>query len=286
MKIVVWGVLIAALALAGLRALERAGLYLPTREHLAHPGTYGLRYESMKIPTADGETLDAWWIPADGNERPRGADEPPLPPLPKVPGAPVILFFHGNGGNVSHRIQKIRYFLKMGASVLIFDYRGYGASTGRPDEAGTYRDGEAAAASALAAAGGDPERVVFYAESLGCAIGLETALRLPPKALVLDSPFESTAAMGSLVFPWLPTRAIVKNRYDNLGKAGLLGVPLLVLHSPEDDVIPYAMGRAVFEAAREPKRFARTSGDHNEGFLETPSWGPAIADFLKETLSR
>jgi len=288
-RTLVWGVLIFALLLAGLRLLERTGLYLPTSAHLAHPGSYGFRYEEKIVETADGERLDAWWIPAEGNDRPKGVEDPPLPPLPplpKVPGAPVILFFHGNGGNISHRIQKIRYFLKMGASVLIFDYRGYGASSGRPDERGTYRDGEAAAQAALAEAGGDPDRVAYYGESLGCAVALETALRLPPRALILDSPFSSTAAMGALIFPWLPTRWIVLNRYDNLGKINALSAPLLLLHSPDDDVIPFSMGRAVYEAAPSPKRFVETRGDHNEGFSESPNWGPSIADFLTEIFSR
>jgi len=282
MKSIIWIVLIGALLFAALRMLEHASLYLPTLTHEAHPGTYGISYEEIKLTTEDGLTLDAWFI--DGNKPTSGIDDPPLPSMTRLLKNPIVLFFHGNGGNISHRIQKIRYFVEMGASVLIFDYRGYGKSEGRPNEKGTYQDARAAAAEALLRADGDSSRIFYYAESLGCAVALQTALDLPPQALVLDSAFTSTAEMGALVFPWLPSRLIVKNRYDNIFKIKNLGVPLLVLHSSGDDIIPFEMGRRLFEAAPEPKKFVETTGDHNGGFLDSPNWGPAIADFLKEKL--
>jgi pimeloyl-ACP methyl ester carboxylesterase len=285
-KALVWIVLVAALLFAGLRWLERASLYIPSRTHYAHPGSYGIPYEDVWLSAADGVRLHAWYASAEDQPVLRGADDPPLPEMRKVDGGPVVVFFHGNGGNVSHRIQKLRYFLRMGASVLLFDYRGYGLSGGSPDEEGTYRDGRAAVAEALARAGGDRSRLVYYGESLGCAIALQTALETPPRALILDSPFLSTVAMGEEVFPFLPVRWIVRYRYDNRAKIGGLESPLLVLHSPADDIIPYGMGKELFASAPEPKRFVETSGDHNEGFLDSPNWGPSMADFLAGEFAR
>ncbi len=281
-KGIVWVVLIGALLFAALRLLEHFSLYLPMGTHAAHPKTYGMPYEEIQLKTEDGLLLSAWFIDADAPNDRRALDDPQLPEMKRLVKTPVVLFFHGNGGNISHRIQKIRYFKAMGASLLIFDYRGYGKSEGRPGEVGTYRDARAAAAEALERAGGDPKRVFYYGESMGCAVALQTALDLPPQGLVLDSAFTSTAEMGKIVFPWLPADLIVKNRYDNLSKISGLTVPLLMIHSPNDDVIPFSMGRRLFEAAPEPKRLIETTGDHNNGFLDSPQWGPAIAGFLEE----
>lgn len=256
----VWALLAAAVFWVGLRAFENLNLYIPERQHYAHPGTYGLAYEDVWLKAADGGTAHAWFIP-------RGAADP------------VAVIFHGNGGNVSNRLDKARALRDMGYSVLIFDYRGYGKSPGRPSERGLYADGEAAAEEAVKRAG--KGRVVYYGESLGCAVALETALRRPPAALVLDSPFTSTVAMGKLVFPRLPVDWMVRQRYDNLAKVGRLKAPLLVLHSPDDEIIPSAMGQLLWAAAPEPKRFVETSGDHNSGYTTTPHWAPSIATFLK-----
>lgn len=274
---------------AGLRWFERANLYSPAAQHEAHPGTYGLPYLDFYLQSPDGARPHAWYL--DAGEPSNG--KLPLPPAlqaePLKLGAaarPVIVIFHGNGGNISHRLDKARALRAMGLSVLLFDYRGYGKSQGRPTEKGLYLDGEAAAIEGLARAGGDWRRLVYYGESLGCAVALETALRRPPAALILDSPFASTVAMGRAVFPWLPAELLVRERYDNLAKAPELTTPLLVLHSPQDDIIPYAMGRQVYAAAPEPKSFVETRGDHNGGFMETPYWAASIRDFLDPLLQK
>ncbi|MBI3300178.1 MAG: alpha/beta hydrolase [Elusimicrobia bacterium] len=258
----VWTGLALAGLWAGLRWFERANLYIPSARHEAHPGSYGLPYEDLSLSSADGARPHGWFLSAG----------------PHTPS--VVVVFHGNGGNISHRLEKARALRAMGHSVLLFDYRGYGKSLGRPSEKGLYLDGEAAAREGLARAGGDPKRVAYYGESLGCAVALETALRLPPAALVLDSPFASTVAMGRAAFPWLPSEWLVRERYDNAAKIPRLKVPLQVMHSPQDDIIPFAMGRQIFSAAPEPKTFVETQGDHNEGFMETPHWASSIQAFL------
>lgn len=249
----------------GLRWFERANLYPASRSPSgAHPGSFGWPYEELELAAEDGPRLHAWWIPGP-------------------PEGPVVLFSHGNGGNISHRFDKLGLFRRAGASVLIYDYRGYGRSTGTPSEQGTYRDGEAAWRWLTREKRIPPERVVLYGESLGSAIALELALREKPAGLILDSPFTSTIAMGQEIFPFLPVRWLVRYRYDNLSKIAKLSAPLLVMHSPEDDIVPYAMGRRLFEAAPAPKDFFEMKGNHNDGFADT---GPAYGEALKAFLAR
>lgn len=270
-----------------LRWFEGANLYFPSREHEAHPGTYGLPYEDLLLAAEDGGRPHAWFLDAAAPSKSRLPLPPPLEAealsLPAGP-RPVAVMFHGNAGNISHRLDKARALRGMGLSVLLFDYRGYGKSAGRPSERGLYLDGDAAVREALRRVGGDARRLVYFGESLGCGVAMEAALRNPPGALVLESPFASTAAMGRLVYPWLPADLLVRQRFDNLGKAPGLKTPLLVLHSPQDEVVPYAMGRLVYFAAPEPKSFVETRGGHNDGFLETATWASSVRGFLQPLL--
>ncbi|MDE2291505.1 MAG: alpha/beta hydrolase, partial [Elusimicrobia bacterium] len=276
---VVWTVLALTGLWAGLRWFEAFNVYVPSRVETAHPGTYGLPYEDLWLTAGDGGRSHAWFLDAGLPSKSKLPLPAPLASEPlRLPKGtrPVVVIFHGNGGNISNRLDKARALRAMGLSVLLFDYRGYGESPGRPRERGLYEDSEAAAREALRRAGGDPGRLVYYGESLGCAAALETALRLRPAALILDSPFTSIADMSRDVYPWLPARLLVTQRFDNIGKIGALGAPLLVLHSPADDVIPFRLGRRLYEAAPEPKRFVETRGDHNEGFLDTPTWASSL----------
>jgi pimeloyl-ACP methyl ester carboxylesterase len=271
----------------GLRWFERANLYIPSREFDFTPDVYGMPFEDVRIVTTDGVRLHGWYSDAAAPDtRVLAAEDPPLPkvtPLKPGPQGPwVLVVFHGNAGNIGSRIQKLRIFRGMGLSALLFDYRGYGRSEGRPTEDGTYLDGAAAVEFLEKMKGVPRERMIYYGESLGCAVALQTALDKPPKALVLDSGFTSTVEMGKLLFPFLPVSLIARFRYDNIAKIPGLKAPLLVMHSPQDDIVPFSMGRRIFEAAPAAlhKRFVETSGDHNEGFLDTPDYGRSIRDFI------
>ncbi|MBI3552201.1 MAG: alpha/beta hydrolase [Elusimicrobia bacterium] len=250
------------LLLIGLRWFERVNLYIPDRVLTAHPGSFGLKYEELHLRAVDGPLIHGWFVE---NE----------------PGSPVILMCHGNAGNISYRLDKLRIFRRLGASVLLFDYRGYGRSTGSPTEAGTYRDAEAAYDWLASVKKVPPGRIILCGESLGNAVAIEMALRHKPRGLIVESAFTSTVDMGKLVFPWLPVEWMVKYRYDNLAKLPRVGCPVLVMHSRQDDIIPFTMGRRLFEAAREPKTFFEMRGNHNEGFLETgAAYVEALRDFL------
>ncbi len=220
-------------------------VYFPMREVEATPRSLGLDYEEVKLRASDGVELSAWFIPRD---RPRG----------------IVLFCHGNAGNISHRLHVIRMFHDLGFGMLIFDYRGYGASQGSPTERGTYLDAQAAW-DCLLERQTPPGRIVIYGESLGGAVAAWLAKENAPGALVLQSTFTSLPDVGARVYPWLPVRLLSRFRYNARSHVGQAKCPVLIAHSPTDEIVPYALGRLLFEAANEPKEFLDLSGSHNDG---------------------
>jgi fermentation-respiration switch protein FrsA (DUF1100 family) len=249
-----------------LKKFEKANLYFPDKTLALTPSSLGWTFSQARFSASDGTPLHGWLIAAGNSDK-------------------AVLIFHGNAGNVSHRLEKSRLFLDQGFSVFLFDYRGYGESGGSPDEAGTYLDG-AAAAAWLRERGFPARRTAYYGESLGCAVALQTALDQPPAALVLDGAFTSTADMARKVFPILPLHRFVSQRYDNLSKIHGLKVPVMFIHGPDDEVVPFEMGRRLFDAAPEPKRFLRSSGGHNDSFLRTPGWAEAVGEFLRAAIAQ
>ncbi len=239
-------------------------IYFPEsgREIAATPVQAGLSYEDVQLVTADGVKLHGWYVPA-----------------PESRGA--VLFFHGNAGNVSHRLNSVQMFHRLGYSVLIFDYRGYGNSEGTPGEQGTYRDSEAAWQYLVEQRQIPPCRIVIYGESLGGSIASWLAARQKPAVLVIASSFTSVADLGQQLYPYLPVRWLVRIRYDTRDNLSAVSVPVLIAHSPEDDVIPFAHGRALFEAAHLPKQFLELSGGHNDGFIfMREAWVKTLNEFL------
>ena len=253
----------AALLWIGLRFFERAMVFHPSRDMRTHPGAVGLAYESMFLTASDGVRLRAWWLPGPSAE------------------APVMLCFHGNGGNLSSRVDKMRLFHDAGAAQLWIDFRGYGESAGSPDEPGLYRDALAAWAWVNAVKAVPPSRLVLYGESLGNGPSIELASRVPAAGLIVDSGFTSIPDMGKVVLPWFPV-GLAKIRFDNLSRLPRVTIQTLFLHSPQDDVIPYEMSRRNFAASGAAKKtFVELKGSHNEGFLMTgPAYPRAIKDFL------
>lgn len=241
-------------------------IYFPERGYDATPGSVGLPYEDVRLKAGDGVALAAWWVSA---ENPEGA----------------VVLAHGNGGNMSHRLDKVRLFHDLGYGVMAFDYRGYGASEGKPSEEGTDADMAAAVDHVVTVRGTSRTRLVLYGESLGGAVAIEESVRRPPAALVVDSSFTSVPAMASHYYPWLPARLLLRFRYDSLSRIGGLKCPVLVLHSPQDDVVPFIMGRQLFEAAPEPKAFAELVGGHNTGgLIASPRAQRELGAFLRKVL--
>lgn len=234
-------------------------LFFPSRT-LAAPS--GLAVEDVSIGTNDGERLHGWWIGAHGP--PRGH----------------VLFCHGNAGNIGSRAGYARALSRVGFDVLLFDYRGYGRSSGRPSEEGTHRDAQAALAALRGRPGVQPARTLYLGESLGGAVALALALESPPAGLILQSAFTSVRDMARSVMPLLP-RAVVPDAYPSLRLIAHLGAPLLVLHGEHDDVVPVAQGRALFAAAPQPKRIEVLPGaGHNDLLvLAERAWIAAVVDW-------
>jgi hypothetical protein len=211
--------------------------------------------EECVFRTGDGLTLHGWWHAGYG--RPAGRE-------PSARGdaveRPVVLWCHGNAGNITHREDNLLLLAHHGLAVFIFDYRGYGRSEGRPSEQGLYLDAQAAYAYLTGERGVQPRRIIAFGRSLGAAVALDLALRQPVAGLIMESAFEGIPAMAKRQFPFLPVRWIARCRFDNLGRVGGLEVPLLMFHGERDTLVPVAQGRRVFASAPEPKRFVLIPG--------------------------
>lgn len=233
------------------------------------PGRLGLAFEDVRLKTADGETLAAWWVPV------RGA----------VAGeSRAVLVLHGNAGNITHRLDYLQPLQRMGYSILLPDYRGFGASSGSPSERGTYADAGAAWAW-LMARGYTPQQVVLIGESLGGAVAAELAARVQPRALILASTFSSMTDLGAELYPWLPVRWVSRYRYDTLAGVRAYRGPVLVAHSREDRLVPYAHGERLHAAVQGPRVLLQLAGDHNDAFIfARPQWTAAVAAFLERAL--
>src|SRR5687768_14783636 len=228
-----------ATAITGCReSMEGRFIYYPSRASSGDPASVGLSFRDVVFTAEDGVKLHGWLI----------AGRTPT----------TLLYSHGNGGNITDRLSIARILSdQLGVSIFMYDYRGYGRSEGAPSEGGLIRDAIAARVAALRE-GVTPEHLVYYGRSLGAAVTVELALAHPPRAVVLEAPFASVRAMASTVIPG--AGFLFRTRWDTLSKSSRLRAPLLVLHGDADEVIPYAQGRAIFEAAPEPKTFVTIRG--------------------------
>jgi uncharacterized protein len=229
-----------------MRPLLNALLYFPSRTIAGSPADAGLGFGDVRFETDDGERLHGWWI------RRRAA------------GLGHVLLCHGNAGNVGDRVLHAALLTAVGFDVLLFDYRGYGHSSGKPSEQGTYRDARAALACLLRQPDVDRARVLYLGESLGGAVAIELALAHPPAGLVLLSAFTSVREMARVHYPLIPA-ALVPDAYPSLRLIGGLRSPLLVLHGEDDAIVPVEHGRALLHAAPDPKRSRIVAGvGHND----------------------
>ena len=248
--------------------LQRKLTYLPGPAPRGTPERYGLEHEPAPLTTADGLRLDAWWITA------------------REPWA-AVLVAHGNAGTIEGRVHLARAYHDMGLSVLLFDYRGYGASEGEPGEEGLYLDAEAAydeLVRRLAAADLPPARAVAHGESLGGAVAIELARRRPLGAVVIESAFTSLPDVGARAYPFLPVRLLARERFDSLHKirAGF-ETPLLVLHGRGDEIVPFEQGERLARAAGAP--LVELAGGHNDGGFAVQADARArVAAFLRDAL--
>lgn len=252
MEMLVSALKIAALAYAGfclfLFFRQSSYVYYPDKNVEATPDAIGLRFEDVRLKTQDGVTIDAWFVPAASNSA----------------ASRTILYLHGNAGNNGHRLDALLAFHDLGVNVMMPDYRGYGNSGGKPSEKGTYLDALAAWDFLTKERGVPTNRIVVLGRSLGGAVASWLALEVNPGGLVLESTFTSAPDMVSRIFPIAP-RWLCRFKYDSLARVPKLKCPVLIAHSPNDELIAYEHGRRLFAAACEPKTFVELTGDHNSG---------------------
>ena len=225
-------------------------IYHPDKEIKRTPPDEGLAYEPVDFETQDGVRLSGWWLPVCKH---RG----------------VVLFCHGNAGNISYRLDSLLIFNRLRLSTLIFDYRGYGKSRGKPSERGTYLDAKAAW-NYLAETRKIPSQdIIIFGRSLGGSIAAWLAQDHAPRMLIVESCFTSLRDIARERFRWLPAGLLGDYQYDTRQYLQRAGCPVLIIHSRNDDLIPFRQGQALYEAAREPKEFVEISGSHNRGFMDS-----------------
>ncbi len=264
-------IIAAALAARDPHMLDRHFIFFPDKDISQTPADVGLHYEDAWFTTADGVQLHGWFIP--------GAD---------AHNADTLLWFHGNAGNISHRLDNLLLLSRrLNINILIFDYRGYGNSAGKPSEPGLYADADAALAYLRSRPDIDTTRLTLFGRSLGCAVAVHLATRHPIKAVILESPFTSIDAMarhmrGPLT-SIIPTSWLIRSEFDSLSKIPNINAPILIIHGDQDDIAPIQMARELYAAANPPKQFHPIAGaGHNNVIL---TGGDAYFTALKEFIS-
>jgi fermentation-respiration switch protein FrsA (DUF1100 family) len=248
------------------RSFEKSQLYYPTSTIEFTPEDVGLPYEDVYFLASDGIRLNGWFIKA--------AD-----PLA------TVLFCHGNGGNIGHRVELIALLNRLRLNMFIFDYRGYGRSSGSPNELGTYRDALAAFDYVSGLDDVDIRRTIIYGRSLGGTIAIYLATRVDCAGLIIENTPTSIVDLGKEIYPFLPVARLASNRYEAESRIAAVGMPVLIIHSRYDELVPFRHGRQLYEAAVEPKEFYATSVGHNEiPSLAEPSYLQTIAAFIGKCL--
>jgi len=229
--------------------VESFFIYFPQSQFDFSPEEFRLQYREAFFNTEDGEQLHGWFFPAEKD-------------------SPVILHFHGNAGNISHRLDLVQPFLRSGLSLFLFDYRGFGKSTGRPSEKGLYKDGLAACTYLEEKEKIALERIVLHGHSIGAAVAIEVALQKKVRGLVIESAFTSTKDMAKTLTLFALLSPVLPTNYNNLEKIRRVPAPKLIVHGDRDEIVPFMMGRKLFEAATDRKFFypVKDAG-HNDVFI-------------------
>ncbi len=250
LKLLLAGIACYAVLALVVYLMQARMLYLPDvpgRSLDRTPADIDVDYDDVTIETSDGVLLHGWFVPGESDR--------------------VLLFFHGNAGNISHRLESVRQFLELGLSVLIIDYRGYGQSGGRTTERGIYRDAEAAWRYLTETSGKSQRRIIVFGRSMGASAAAYLAARNRPLALVVESSFTSVPDIAAEYYPWLPVRWLSRLRHATEDLVRQAACPVLVVHSRDDEIVPFRHGEAIFAAAREPRSFLELRGTHNDAFL-------------------
>ena len=226
------------------------------------PVDWGLAYDDVFLRNEDGLRLHGWYIPGRGSKQ-------------------TLLFFHGNAGNISHRGASLEVFHRLGLNVFIIDYRGYGKSQGKADERGFYQDARAAWRYLTDERSIDQSDIILFGRSLGGPVAAKLAAEVEPAGIILESTFSSAKDVANTIFPVLSRLVFLRFDFNTAAYVQRVTCPVLVLHSPDDEIIPFRLGKFVYQAANEPKFFVELSGDHNSGFLlSQPVYERKLEEFI------
>ena len=230
--------------------LEQKSLYYPDKEIFLTPANLGIAFEEIDFETADNQLLNGWFVPAKDAEV-------------------TILYCHGNAGNIYHRLHKVEFFHGMGVNFFIFDYRGYGKSSGSPSEKGLYKDVQAAYDYITSRSDIDKNKIVMYGKSLGGPVAADLCLHRKTCALILEGSFASVTLRAQELYPILPMKLLITQKYNALDKVKNIHIPKLIAHGREDEVINFRHGEILFNVAAEPKQFLPFDGGHNDDVYVT-----------------
>ncbi len=239
----------AVLLMLYIKYIESRSVFFPEKEIEFFPSQVNLPFEDVVFNTLDGIRLNGWFIPQ--------------------PNAPTtILFFHGNAGNIGHRLDKLLMLLATGANVFIIDYRGFGKSEGRISEKGLYLDAQAAYDYLVEVRKIPAEQIILYGESLGVAAVIDLAAKVKVKAIILEGGFSKGRDMAARMYPFIPN-LLFADSYNSLERIKRIGVPKLFVHSRDDEIVPFELARKLYEAGPEPKKFVEINGGHNSAFMDS-----------------
>ncbi|TYQ26794.1 lysophospholipase [Pseudanabaena sp. UWO311] len=249
-------------------------VYMPSQELIDTPATIGLKFDDVQLTTKDNVNLDSWFVPAKDNDQ---------------IGKGVILFCHGNGGNIGNRVSYLPIFKDLGLATFLFDYRGYGKSEGKPSEEGTYNDVETAWQYLTQEKQIPPQKIIIYGESLGGAIASYLAQKISQQdgknsagGLILASTFTSISDRAAELYPFLPIRFLSRFSYNSIDRLPSIKIPVLIIHSSDDEIIPFHHGDRNFQAANQPKKLVKLRGDHNGGFLDSlETYRKGLKEFIQ-----
>lgn len=238
-------------------------IFFPLRNIDSTPGDWGLSFESLRLRLKDNTAISAWYIPHPQAKK-------------------TVLFFHGNGGNMSHRARSVSVFHQLKLNVLIIDYPGYGESDGKPSEQGLYQSADAAWQHLISSKKFNEENIIIFGRSLGGVVAVDLASRVNADAVILESTFSSARDMANRIFPLLSYFIYLRYSFDSMSKIKNISSPLLLIHSPDDEMIPFALGQKLFAHAGSDKEFLEIKGGHNDGFIKSLSFYiPTLSRFIK-----
>ncbi|MDP8266351.1 MAG: alpha/beta hydrolase [Candidatus Aceula meridiana] len=249
MKFLVILIVSIVIFILAVKYLEQTSIFYPEKEITDRPNDIGLEYEDIYFKTEDGILINGWFIK-------------------NLTAESTLLFFHGNAGNISHRLHKINLFHNLGLNVFIVDYRGYGKSDGRPTEEGLYKDARAAYDYLLTRHDIQKDKIIAYGASLGGVAAIDLATHRDLVALIVDSSFSTAKDIAKQVYPFVPS-ILISTKMDSQAKVKTIEIPKLFLHSRDDEVVPFELGRKLFDAAVKPKEFVEIKGGHNTSYEES-----------------